>query len=189
MEQSGLGRGHRDAHRLRSFLHRAFLQLLHLNYLAQSRPQAVNGILQNSFLFVLCVTPFRIRRTIRYVVNFTIRAKIVGTCNCDLAPGSFLAQAHELRINCDSCQPSRKARPAVKVTKVNKCSKQFILNCVFGIFTISSYPMRRAQELRSMSLAECREGRRLPRLGSLYEIPFRRFLSFRCRAASLSVSI
>ena len=109
---------------------------------------------------------------IRYVVDLTIRAKIVGTGNCDLARGSFLPEDHERRIDCDSRQPSREAGPAVKVIKVNKRSQQCVLNRVFGIFTISSDAIGRAQELRSMELVALAKANDCPDLAA-----FTRFLS------------
>lgn len=122
MEQPSLGCSQRDAYGFRSFPHRAFLQLLNLNYDPQSRSQILDGFHQDVFFFALGVTHFRIWLMVGYFVAHAIRAQLIIMVRGYLKRSSFLSKNHERRVDCDAREPSSETGPAVKVRDVNKRS-------------------------------------------------------------------
>jgi len=67
---------------------------------------------------------------------------IIAARRGDLQRSSSLPEHHERRIDRDARQPSREARPAVKVPEMHERSQQRVLHRILRILAVPGYALR-----------------------------------------------
>jgi hypothetical protein len=88
-----------------------------------------------------------------------VAAGITVIAHRSLTRSPFPSQDHERGVYSDAREPSSELGPAFELVHVNKRSQQCVLNCVFGILTVSRYAMSSTKKLPTVLVGKSGEGR------------------------------